>query len=187
MNRLDSLREIYLDMDGVLCDFARGSLRVHRRLDALENYPPGEWDIGRVIGLSGSDFWHPIHFHAELFWAELEVLPWAERLVEFCESLVLPGRVYLASCPSDHAMSAAGKLMWINRHFPQFQKRFFLTPNKRLLAGPGRLLIDDNDGNCMDWHQDGGAAFLWPQPWNAAHWSQEDRISQLKSFLGVKA
>lgn len=160
------LDRILLDIDGVLADFVGGALRLFHRLDALEAWPPGEWEVARVIGVADEDFWATVDHGGEDFWARLEPTPWAAGFVELCEG-VCPGRVSLLSSPSRDPYSAAGKIQWIRSHFPQFEQRYIFAPaEKELLAAPGRLLIDDNDGNCERFAAAGGDAIVFPQPWN---------------------
>jgi hypothetical protein len=158
------INHIFLDMDGVLCDFVGAALRIHKRLDALEAWPKGEWDIAKVLGISTEDFWATIDHHAEHFWADLQPYPWMNDLVRLLESFGIP--ITIASSPSYDPYSAAGKLMWLKRHLPQFKRRYLLGSEKHLLAMPGTVLIDDNDDGTLRFSDAGGWAVLFPQPWN---------------------
>jgi hypothetical protein len=158
------ISHIYLDMDGVLCDFVGAALRIHKRLDALDHWPAGEWDIAKVLGISTDEFWAPIDHHAEHFWAGLEPYPWLNNLVNLLESTGAP--ITIASSPSYDPYSAAGKLMWLKKHLPQFKRRYLLGGEKHLLARPNAVLIDDNDQGVYQFHTAGGWGITFPQPWN---------------------
>lgn len=178
---------IGIDIDGVLADFVGMACRIHCRMDVVEHYrecAPGVWDTWRPMGITEEAFWHAIHYHAENFWRILPVYPWAQQLVDLCRE-VAHDRVAFVSTPSRSPFSAAGKLQWIERHFPDFSRRYFFCCDKRQLSGPGRLLIDDSYCNYMDWVNAGGVAFLWPQPWNVKHWFDGDRMDYLRAFLGL--
>jgi 5'(3')-deoxyribonucleotidase len=161
------ITHIYLDMDGVLCDWVGAALRVHNRMEVLDAWPQGEWDIAKVLGMEPEDFWRRIDHRSEGFWATLSPYPWMRRLVELLESLAAP--ITIASAPSDDPFSAAGKLIWINKHLPQFAQRYQLGLEKHLLARPDTLLIDDNERTVEDFLAAGGLAMLFPQPWNSNH------------------
>jgi len=158
------ITHIYLDMDGVLCDFVGAALRVHRQLDALDHWPAGEWDIAKVLRVKSEEFWWRIDHHGERFWASLQPYPWAADLVRLLESMSVP--ITIASSLSYDPYSAAGKLQWLSEHFPQFKRRYLLGSEKHLLAKPGAVLIDDNDQGVEDFRQAGGQAVLFPQAWN---------------------
>jgi len=176
-----------VDIDGVLADFVGMACRVHHRMDVTEHYAtmaPGEYDTFKLLGMTKSDFWHAIHRHGETFWAILEPYPWAYELISLCQS-VARGNVALVTTPSESPYSAAGKLQWIERHFPELHNSYYLCHDKSKLAARGRLLIDDNDDNCSAWSAAGGVAFLWPQPWNQKHGLTPGRLDYFKAFLGV--
>ena len=77
MGELAVLKQILLDMDGVISDFNTACLRRHgwiitglvKEGAILENikdedytiiYPYGEWEIGKVLGLSDEEMWKPL-------------------------------------------------------------------------------------------------------------------------------
>ena len=76
-----------LDMDGVLCDFVRGSLSHHgRTLD----YNTIEWDFVNQLGMPPAEFWAPLGFD---FWAGLPWTPGGRDFYDALERVVGPGRV----------------------------------------------------------------------------------------------
>lgn len=152
-------------MDGVLCDFVGAALRVHRCEDLLANWPRGEWDVAKVIGISDAEFWAGIDGDGFGFWSDLRPYPWAGPLVADLEDL---GDVFVLSSPSRSHYSAAGKVVWLQRHFPQLATpgRWIFTERKDLVAAPGRILVDDNPVNVDAWRNRGGDAALFGQPWN---------------------
>ena len=62
-------------------------------------------------------------------------------------------------------------------------RRYALTPQKHLLAGPNRILIDDNDRNIEAFRAAGGIGILFPQPWNANHESQTNKTAYVQECL----
>jgi len=53
---MQSLEQIFLDMDGVLADFVRATLFLRGQTDLLLTWPNGERDIYKVMGISKSEF-----------------------------------------------------------------------------------------------------------------------------------
>jgi hypothetical protein len=167
---------IFLDMDGVLCDFIGPAAALHGRDARALDWAAGKGldlaaQTSKVFGLGLDAFWWPIHAAGEKFWAELELTPWASGRAGLVASALRLDDCVVLSRPSSCPTSAAGKALWLRRHF---DGRFavpsgaILCARKELLAGPGRVLIDDDDRNVAAWRAAGGAAVLLPQPWNAA-------------------
>ena len=153
---------IFLDMDGVLCDFASAAFAVHGRMYVPSEYPACRWDIASVIGVSTEVFWQKIHQQGESFWEELEPYPWTMDLVRELRNL---DRVVIATSPSRCPTSYAGKRRWLIRHGLGDMDAMFGS-QKWLMAKPGRWLIDDNPDNLTSWVEAGGNGYCVPQPWN---------------------
>lgn len=152
---------IYLDMDGVLCDFVGGSLKVHGK-----SLPPKEisWDFWEQIGLSGEEFWAPLCNPD--FWANLEPLEDGMGLYHWLRELCDQDRIVIMSsglCPG----SVDGKREWMKKHAPDLLKNATFCTAKHVHAGPGRLLIDDHEPNVGSFRMRGGDAILIPRPWNS--------------------
>jgi hypothetical protein len=71
------------------------------------------------------------------------------------------------------------------KHWRSMANRLHVGNDKHLLAGPGRLLIDDHPGNCHDWNESGGVSILFPRPWNTRYSEQAtfDFAAELEGFL----
>lgn len=152
----------YLDMDGVLTDFARGALAIHQ---ATLPFREIGWGFPAQIGFSGVDdprFWEPLGFD---FWAGLEWTHEGKLLLSHIENL-FGDDVVLMTSPCDTPGSVEGKVAWIRRELPRYARRFFVGPPKHLAAGPGKLLVDDYEGNVEKFAQHGGSTVLVPRPWN---------------------
>jgi hypothetical protein len=57
------------------------------------------------------------------------------------------------------------------------------TPHKRLLAAPGRLLIDDNEENCRAFARAGGRSFLFPALHNRLHEYSRNPLEYVRAEL----
>jgi hypothetical protein len=157
-------------MDGVLVDFVTAALDLHGRSDVLADWPVGERDIPKVLGLSAGEFWSPIHSTGERYWADLAPYDWTFQLVdlvrEFAPFTILTSPSLDPGCP-------AGKVQWMNRHLTSGRRKrfrdFLIGPQKHLLARADTLLIDDTERHIDEFIDAGGQAILFPQPWNRNH------------------
>ncbi|KKM16611.1 hypothetical protein LCGC14_1684110 [marine sediment metagenome] len=166
------IENIYLDMDGPLCQFTEAALALHNKEHVLKNWPRGEYDICKATEIDSVRFWGWIALYSPAFWVNLEPCPWARRLVDICRE-VAPTTI--ATSPTLATSSACGKLAWLQQFFDRDFCDYVITPKKHLLAQPGALLIDDCDAKCERFVTDdngqptGGEALVFPRPWNSQH------------------
>jgi 5'(3')-deoxyribonucleotidase len=152
---------LYLDLDGVLVDFVAGALVAHKqdiprlsmRWNFFEQYTPP---------MTEAEFWKDLGFD---FWS---TLPWTPEGKNFLAGLegVFGDRIILLTSPADTSGAVEGKVEWVRRELPQYKKRLFVGPAKQLLAGPKKILVDDNNTNVERFRAEGGVAVLVPRPWN---------------------
>lgn len=152
----------FLDLDGVLVDFVSGALALHgKTLDPAEV----RWDFMAQIGFAGVDaprFWEPL---GRAFWAGLGWTHEGRALLSEIERLFGENVAILTSpCETDGCID--GKRDWIKRHLPAYRRRLIVGSPKELLAAPGKILVDDHDGNEQAFAAKDGATILVPRPWN---------------------
>lgn len=175
---------IFLDMDGVISDFASAALRAHGSDLTIDQWPVGVWDIETVLGISSSQFWAKVNTYG--FWRNIAPYPWLGELVELIETYDPNWRI--ATSPSACGQCLAGKYDWLREYIePQFHRAFFVAddnkaryhsrPGKSQLAHPDTVLIDDKDSNVDQFVFAGGNAIRFPQPWNK-------NASELSGFGG---
>lgn len=153
-------------MDGVLVDFAGGVASLFGIDKSVVEVNGNK--ANEAAGVSREEFWRRIETAGEGWWWSLDPYPWAKRLVSACERL---GDVYVASSPPTRAISSgSGKMSWLRRRLPEVYsgRRFFIGTHKHLLAGPDRVLVDDDVRKHSAFAKAGGRAVLFPRPWNAA-------------------
>jgi hypothetical protein len=162
------ITRIFLDLDGVLADWATAAIRLHDRdpETVLGAWPPGVYELATVLGISGNALWRPIDAAGAAFWAELEPLPWMLELFEACQRLA-PTTILTA--PSKHPSTPGGKTAWLQRHFGSSFRGYLIGPDKAACARRGAVLIDDRDEGCKAFEAAGGHAVVFPQPWNSGH------------------
>ena len=104
------LRHIFVDLDGVLADFMRGALALHQRDELLGNWPAGEWDMPKVLGISSGKFWGAITKRGAGFWEALDVYPWTFEMIERLRDIA---PITIATSPSLDPGCLDGKMRWI--------------------------------------------------------------------------
>lgn len=153
---------IFLDMDGVLVDFVNHACKFHGSTITEQEWPEGEWDIAKVLGIGSSSFWKKLN--CQEFWNDMPIYSHTEQLIEACKATGYP--VTILSSPA-FGPSASCKYEFA-RH--KLKLPIILANDKTPLAhGPYTLLIDDHDKNIEAWHEAGGFSHLFPRKWNAAH------------------
>jgi len=156
---------IYLDLDGVVVDFVSAALKLFDAEHLQKDWPPGEWDITNVLGVSATDFWSRVDARGELFWKNLQVYPWAGCLLNLIDDY----EWYYATSPSRSHRSSSGKVLWMQEQHGTHFRRYVLGEHKHLLAKSDALLIDDNQKNVERFVENGGKSILFPRPWNRLH------------------
>lgn len=181
--------KIYLDMDGVCCDFVASAIKVHGlnhkevMLTWAKSYP-GEFYPYRVLDLPRDQFWEKIAEQSERFWIELEEYEWFQHLYETLTSMA---KVVFLSSPTKSPASLSGKLHWLQARLGRDFREFILTPRKHLLAQEHTILIDDFDWHVNSFRHNGGEAVLFPQIWNENHDLKDDpaefTVSKVKEWI----
>ncbi len=175
-----------LDMDGVLANFVQGSLDIHNiKMDAEMLYAghEGQWDFVKILGMSQPAFWKPMD---EEFWAKLDPMPDAFKILELVEARFGRENVMLLTSPSNNYGCHAGKIRWMERHLPRHYSKtagHMFGSRKELLARPNNWLIDDRDQNVDDFRSHGGIGTLVPRVWNRFHNIRASALDFLKEAL----
>lgn len=187
---LNSLRKIFLDLDGVIVNihpsaFASAGVTLEKESD----YPDGYgWDLVGAVNkfrqvhrwgaLSANGFWSRLNYG---FWRNLPLYEGARELVT---ALELYGEVYFVTTPTLDPGCAGAKFGWVREHFPKYRKKTWIGSDKSVFAAiPGAILIDDRDRNCDDFIAAGGQAILVPRPWNDLGYTQ-DPYNQIHWQMG---
>jgi hypothetical protein len=146
-------------MDGVLVDFEKGYYDL-----------TGVHTTQFVKG--DSTFWEPISKAGASFWANLPWMSDGQELWRYIKKY----KPNILSAPSQDPSSKIGKEAWLKMNLQNsFKKAYFYNrANKKLFAGPNRILIDDMQQTIDEWNTAGGIGIF--------HTSAADTISQLKKL-----
>ena len=157
-NNIDT---IYLDLDGVICDFRKGC----ERLGAIEGY---------VVD------WEKVHAEGSLFWAELEwtedgqkFYNWLER---FCDEQGIDLCILSQVAYQD---GIDGKYEWLRNNTRIPNKNIYIVKTgkaKSKFACPNALLIDDFGKNVEHFILGGGKAIKF----NNAKQAKTDILDVIK-------
>ena len=156
---------LLLDMDDVMVNFTATALKIHGRPDLLNLWPPLQWEISGLLGITTKEFWAPIDAAGADWWADLPACSWINQLLTIaCGDNF--DQWYVVSVPSETQGCVEGKIRWLKKWMGNCFSRYIFTPHKYLLATPERLLFDDSPANVRWFRAYGGSAILFPQPWN---------------------
>ena len=147
------ITKIYLDMDGVICDF-------HKRYTELFGTLPERDDKSKTFHKNFDTFIEVRSF------ATLDMMPDAMALIDTLEHLYLEYGIpteILSSTASEkrHEAIMEQKQEWLHNHNIIFKQNF--VPGKQLkykFAEPTALIIDDTVSVIDDWRRAGGQA-IW--------------------------
>ena len=158
--------KIFLDIDGVLADFCKGSHEVHGLpySQIVWPYPAGCWDFTQHLDMTAAEFWAPLDFK---FWSTLPWMDDAHQILETLTAFNLP--TALCTTPPLASESITGKVEWVRKNLPEMYRHLIVTPAKQFCAHPWAILIDDADHNIRKWRANGGHGILIPRIWNSKH------------------
>lgn len=174
------IERVFLDMDGVMCDFITPAMALHGSLITSDEWPLGVFSAETVLGIDSDEFWKPINAAGYHFWRRLPAYPWLPELLREIQAIGV--EIVISTTPGPDPHCPAGKRLWLDQHMP-FDAPVMFGHRKELLARPGALLIDDNDKNCDGFRAAGGSAVLFPQRWNRNHGITADRIGYLREQI----
>tara|TARA_R110000765_G_scaffold152729_1_gene255559 strand:+ start:72 stop:674 length:603 start_codon:yes stop_codon:yes gene_type:complete len=178
--------QICCDMDGVLCDFAQGAVKlINDRIknkELIKNLDPklyrmideAEKEAGGLVTLELirinspyrkiRDLMKRLVTHNVGFWANLD---WIEGGPEIWNA-IKDHNPYILSAPMKNSEeSMAGKRQWIQKNLKPVPKKIILDDNKGSYTHFGDktgLLIDDMFFNIKNYRDAGGKA-IWSKNW----------------------
>jgi len=156
------MKQVFLDLDGVIVDFAQGCID-HFNIDTTpEAFQSWGSIYDFVQPMDIADFWKSLDYN---FWFNLKMTPEALVILEMVKKYK-PVILTMAAYSSPGVYNA--KADWIKEHLPEYfnSGRYLIGGTKHQIAERSKLLIDDSQANCEDWSANGGHAILVPRPWN---------------------
>ena len=134
---------IYLDMDGVICNFGGAIKKVGVTVDLLNNDADKAWELIDGAG--------------EEFWSDMDWMPDGKLLWNYIKKY----KPTILSAPSRNPQSKTGKRKWIDKELGKDVSSIFVQKqDKQKYAAPYSILIDDHKKNISQWEEAGGIGIL---------------------------
>lgn len=158
--------DIYLDSDGVCCDFSAYCLTHYGKL-------PDNLDKSEK-----SKFWSWVQWHndnVQPFFRNLPKMDGADDLVNFCTTNFNNTKILTASgfTPKNGDVQ---KIEWYAENYPHVECIVVSkSPDKAAFAHPRAILVDDRAKSIDPWVAAGGIGIL--------HTSVDDTIARLRQFV----
>lgn len=172
---------IFLDMDGVICDFVRRFIEIEKNTERLsfEKYLD---KYGKI------ETWQLVTDEGVEWWSEMNWMKDGKELWDYVKQY----NPTILSAPSRDRQSAIGKVIWVNRelgldikettrspkpHRWDENSRMILNSDKYLFCKryPNSILIDDTPQKINDWIDKGGIGIL--------HTNTKDTIEKLEQII----
>jgi 5'(3')-deoxyribonucleotidase len=163
------LRDIFLDMDGVLVDFMGG---IHKAIGVPYSYDEYPYELGKWLAFedSGVPFDAVNNCCTERFWENLAWARYGGEILKAVEATFPTTPITLLTTPMPNPGSWSGKYRWVEKNCPWLANDMIVTRRpKASFAHPRALLIDDRDENVDRFREAGGHAIQVPRPWNRLH------------------
>lgn len=170
------MRDIFLDMDGVLTDFDAAMAKAGIKNEwGFIHKPKSEWTPDQFA----LDALVREQMDREDFWPNLPIMAGAHYLYESAKVL---GNVMILTARPNETVNAARvtqqKREWIWKNINPFMHHaeiiVCLRHEKQDFAKYGAILVDDMPINCEHWAQAGGQPIL--------HRSAEETVTKLRSI-----
>ena len=161
---MHKFKKIYLDMDGVICDFTK-------RYKELYGYVPDRHIDTKEFHENFDDFIKNRNFET------LDLMPDATVLLHYLRGVRIPIEMLTSTgSKRDQKEVARQKQIWLDKHRIDYPANF--VPGKSLkktFADEESIIIDDTDSVIRDWRKAGGIG-IW-------HKDANSTILQLGSVL----
>jgi len=153
----------FVDMDGVMTYWLKAAcdvcgIDIHEK-DLYSKLKDENMLLDKTGYIKEKDMWSKIDKAGTDFWANLEILPWAKKLIAEMKKL---GDVYFLTSPGTCIPAPSGKMEWIEKHFPDLLEKLIICKDKEMCANKNTILIDDSEKKIEAFRDAGGHAFLWP-------------------------
>lgn len=161
---------LYMDMDGVQCDFFSAWAALHKKKHYKEIGDKTQRELSMAdINRRGPEW-------VEKFFASLPPIPQGLELMKWLKYRKIPYTILSSPLRFNKEASIAGKRAWLAKHTPwALDSAIFLSEKANLAThnGIANILVDDYKQNINSWNAAGGVAMLF----------RVERIETIKNSL----
>lgn len=182
------MKEVIVDMDGVLVDLIGGAGEIAERIGGSRKprFNPPNDSLADIFGVDEFRMYAELASMPPEFWEELRPYPWCKDLLYALRGVFTS--VSIASyCVSRNAM--IGKLRWIEKNKIEHFRLYLSTCDTKhiyVYLDTRPVIIDDRESIVVRCREAGGRAILFPQPWNIAGSSVDDELSRFIPDIKVR-
>jgi 5'(3')-deoxyribonucleotidase len=149
---------LYMDMDGVQCDFFGAWAALHRKQRYKEIGDKAQRELSiDDMNRRGPDW-------VEHFFANLPPIPEGLKMMHWLRYRKIPYTILSSPLRFNAEASIAGKRAWLKKHTPwALDSAIFLSEKANLANkdGVANILVDDYKKNINSWNAAGGTAILF--------------------------
>lgn len=149
---------IMLDLDGCIYAFNKAALELFDIIQITEKEGLKVAEVFELDAVFPFDFNAAIQKAGAKFWENLELFPWAEKLMELIKSKNIDYCFFTSF--GRFTEGSVGKINSLKKHFPDIP--VIMGKQKWLAASPHAFLIDDRERNVVNFREYGGYAYRWP-------------------------
>lgn len=164
-------------MDGVIVNFVDAWLRVFNIKNPYIN--------GQNIDKSLTDI-YPVDEKTKYnlpseFWEDMEWTYNGVEILNTLENLYGKDNIFILSSPGRFKYAPTGKMQWIRKNIPDYEKRTLLGKCKYACASHNSILVDDTWYILKEFINEGGYGIQIPRPWNELWNKENDTINMIKN------
>lgn len=149
---------LYMDLDGVQCDFFGAWAALHRKKRYKEIGDKAQRELSiDDMNRRGADW-------VEHFFANLPPIPEGLAMMQWLRYRKIPYTILSSPLRFNAEASIAGKRAWLSKHTPwAVDSAIFLSEKSNLASknGVANVLVDDYKKNIVSWNNAKGTAILF--------------------------
>jgi len=180
------MKRLFLDVDGVLCDWNKGCHLLHGLpyKDGVWPYKlgPEGWHFYKELGMTVLQLFKGMDRE---FWKNLDWCSDGKKILRICEAKVGRENICLLTDPWKGDGATDGRIDWIKQEMPYYwdHGQYLIGPCKKACAHQDAILVDDYEKNIIDWQGKDGIGLLVPRAYNSEYKIKHVAIEHIEMRL----